>query len=83
MSKITPFLEEVVYVVADFLTSIEHTKEAEKLKKEFELPEWVKKDNPLIKKGLKKVLKDYINENEKVLKYYKNRKPESEAEDES
>lgn len=33
MSKITPFLEEVVYVVADFLTSIEHTKEAEKLKK--------------------------------------------------
>jgi len=33
MSKITPFLEEVVYLVADLLASLEHTKEAEKLKK--------------------------------------------------
>ena len=80
MSKITPFLEEVIFLVADLLESLEHTKQADKLKKEFELPEWVKKDNPLIKKGLKKILKNYINSNDKILKYYQNRKPESEDE---
>ena len=80
MSKTTPFLEEVVFLVADLLESLEHTKQADKLKKEFELPEWVKKDNPLIKKGLKKILKDYINSNDKILKYYQNRKPDSEDE---
>ena len=80
MSKTTPFLEEVVFLVADLLESLEHTKQADKLKKEFELPEWVKKDNPLIKKGLKKILKNYINSNDKILKYYQNRKPESEDE---
>lgn len=78
MSRITPFLEEVVYLIADLLTSLGHNKEAEKLKKEFELPEWVKKSNPLIKKGLKKILKDYINSNSKILRYYQNRKPDSE-----
>ena len=69
MSKTTPFLEEVVFLVADLLESLEHTKQADKLKKEFELPEWVKKDNPLIKKGLKKILKNYINSKDKILKY--------------
>jgi hypothetical protein len=33
MSKISPFLEEVVYVVSDFLKSINYNKEAEKLEK--------------------------------------------------
>ncbi len=63
MPKVTPFLEEVVYLVADLLDSLNHTKQANKLKEEFQLPEWVKKDNPLIKKGLTKILKDYINSN--------------------
>ena len=80
MPRISPFLEEVVYLVADLLDSNGHTKRADKLKQEFELPEWVKKDNPLIKKGLTKILKDYIESNPKILKYYTNRKPESEDE---
>ena len=63
MPKVTPFLEEVVYLVADLLDSLNHTKQANKLKEEFQLPDWVKKDNPLIKKGLTKILKDYINSN--------------------
>jgi hypothetical protein len=33
MPKITPFLEEVVFLVADLLASLDHTKQADKLKK--------------------------------------------------
>lgn len=39
----------------------------------FELPEWIEKNNPLLKKGLVKVVKEYVRNNEKMLKYFANR----------
>ena len=39
----------------------------------YELPEWIQANNPLIKKGLTKIVKDYANNNEKILRYYQNR----------
>jgi hypothetical protein len=50
-----------------------HTELAAQVSDIYELPDWVKANNPLLKKGLIKIVKDYVRGNEKLLKYYENR----------
>ena len=43
----------------------------------------MEKNNPLLKKGLVKVVKEYVRSNEKMMKYFSSRRqPEEEQEEE-
>lgn len=51
-----------------------HEELATQISEIFELPEWIEMNNPLLKKGLVKVVKEYVRSNEKMLKYFANRR---------
>jgi hypothetical protein len=46
---------------------------AQQLAETYPLPEWIDTKNPLLKKGLTKIVKEYVKNNEKMLRYYQNR----------
>jgi hypothetical protein len=67
--KVKPFKEEVVALVVNFLSnSLKETVIAEQLKLKYlqHVPEWVLKNNMLVRKGLVKVVKSYVQVNQKV-----------------
>ena len=68
-----PYLEEVLELVRLFLVKGGHDDLAEQLQERYELPAWVREDNPLLKKGLTKIIKDFISNNHKVQHYFENR----------
>jgi hypothetical protein len=74
--KATPFLEEMLHLVAQFLHKTGHLKEANMLESKYSLPEWVEANNPLLKKGLAKIIKEYVKSSPKMQQYYENRSPE-------
>lgn len=46
---------------------------AQELAHKYQLPAWVEHNNPLLKKGITKIVKDYVRSNHKMLNYYQNR----------
>lgn len=77
-----PFLEELLHLTSLFLSSNGHKELAEQLQETYELPEWIEQGNPLFKKGLVKIIKEYAKTNEKIAKYYANRTAPEEEEEE-
>lgn len=73
--KASPFLEEMLHLVSTFLRKAGHAEEAELLDQHYTLPAWVEKNNPLFKKGLIKIIKDYVKLNPKLKIYYETRHP--------
>lgn len=61
-------------MMVQLLSDQGHEELAAQIGEIFELPEWIEKNNPLLKKGLVKVVKEYVRSNEKMLKYFANRK---------
>jgi hypothetical protein len=61
--------------VALFLDSKGQNELASTLKRTYELPEWISHNNPLFKRGLVKIVKEYVKGNEKMTRYYTNRSP--------
>ena len=52
------------------------------MQSKYDLPDWVKVNNPLLKKGLAKIVKEYVKDSPKMLQYYETRAPEDEGEEE-
>ena len=80
--KATPFLEEMVHLVAQFLRKTGNQKEANLLESKYTLPDWIEANNPLLKKGLAKIIKEYVKDSPKIQHYYENRAPEDEEQEE-
>ena len=74
-NKTTPFLEEILHLIARFLRKMHFNDEAAMVEQHYTLPEWVENNNPLVKKGLSKIIKEYVRNNAKMLKYFESRTP--------
>ena len=79
--KASPFLEEILHLVTLFLKKNGHEAAARKIEQQNSVREWVLEGNPLLEKGLHKIIKSFVRENKKIQKYYENRKPEESQED--
>ena len=67
-------------LVRQFLVKCQHEDLADQLQQRYELPQWAAQHNPLLKKGLSKVVKEFIQHNDKAEQYYRNRvEPVAEA----
>ena len=67
--KVTPFFEEIVELTAAFLDTLGETKTANRLRTNYQLPEWVSNENPILTKGLIKILKEYARSNTSISNY--------------
>ena len=61
--KATPFLEEILHLIVLFLIKNGHKAEAKSLQQQYTIPEWVVHDNPLLEKGLIKIVKSFVKNN--------------------
>lgn len=80
--KATPFLEEMLQLVTQFLRKAGYSQESELVEQQFALPAWAGQDNPLLKKGLAKIVKEYVKNTPKIQKYYETRCEDNEDEEE-
>ena len=72
----------MLHLIVLFLKKAGYEDEAASIQEHYTLPEWVERDNPLIKKGLAKIIKDYVKNNAKVQEYLDNRTQDEEEQSE-
>lgn len=83
--KVKPYMEEVVELVLQFLENqLGETAIAQQLREKHvkHVPEEVLKNNLLIKKGLAKSIKSYVQMDKRIKQYYMDRHIASEVEGE-